>query len=64
MAEGLKSATQRIRGPQLAGPFAGPPYGTGATVWAVLLFLPFIALIAALGLRSQERRPKRRQASS
>jgi hypothetical protein len=50
--------------PQLAGVAADdPPYGTGATVGAVLVsvFMPFIALIVALGLRSQEHRPRRRQ---
>jgi hypothetical protein len=50
--------------PPLASPVASdPPYGPGATVGAVLLtaFMPFIALIAALGLRSQERGQKRRQ---
>ncbi len=45
-------------------PLAGdPPYSGGATVGAILLsvFMPLIALIAALVLRSQERRQKRRQ---
>jgi len=39
------------------------PYGAGATAGAVLLslFMPVIALIAALVLRAQELRPKRRQ---
>jgi hypothetical protein len=39
------------------------PYSTGATFGAVLasIFVPFIALLAALVLRSQERRPLRRQ---
>jgi hypothetical protein len=39
------------------------PYGTGATVGAVVLtlVLPVIALIAAIALRSQERGPGRRQ---
>jgi hypothetical protein len=39
------------------------PYSTGATVGAVLLsaFMPVIALIAALVLRSQERGSRRRQ---
>jgi hypothetical protein len=48
----------------LSGPVADDtPYSTGATVGAVLLsvIIPFIALIAALALRSQERGPKRRQ---
>jgi hypothetical protein len=50
--------------PQLAGPAADDlAYSTEATVGAVLLslFMPFIALIAALVLRSQEHRPQRRQ---
>ena len=50
--------------PQLAGLVADDPtYGTWATVGAMLMsiFLPFIALIVAIGLRSQERLPRRRQ---
>ena len=46
------------------GPVSGDePYGSGATLGAVLLtvFLPFIALIAALVLRSAERGAKRKQ---
>src|SRR5260370_22973375 len=50
--------------PPLAGPAPNdPPYGPGATVGAILLslFMPLLALIAAVGLRSQERRQRRRQ---
>ena len=45
------------------GPIGDEPYGSGATTGAVLLtvFLPLIALIVALALRSAERGPKRRQ---
>jgi hypothetical protein len=49
---------------QLAGPAADDmPYRAGATIGAVFLslFMPVIALIVALVLRSQELRPKRRQ---
>jgi hypothetical protein len=44
-------------------PDGDPPYGSAATVGAVLLaiFMPVIALIAGLALRSQEQRPRRRQ---
>jgi hypothetical protein len=51
-------------GPQQEGQAADDaPYGTGATVGAVLVtvVMPVIALIVALALRSQERRPKRRK---
>lgn len=51
-------------GPQAEGQGADDtPFGTGATVGAVLLtvVMPVIALIVALALRSQERRPKRKQ---
>jgi hypothetical protein len=57
-------AAAALPDPQPAGPVADdPPYSTGATVGAVLLSLvmPFIALIAALVIRSQEHGPKRRQ---
>lgn len=39
------------------------PFGVGATIGAVALslFLPLIALIVALAMRSQERRPSRRR---
>jgi hypothetical protein len=51
-------------GPTTAfGPNDDAPYGQGATVGAVLLalFMPFISLIVALVMRSQEPRPRRRQ---
>lgn len=61
-------SSPRRNAPQPQSPLADPaaddpPYGPGATVGAILfsLFMPLLALIAALGLRSQERRQKRRQ---
>jgi hypothetical protein len=48
----------------LAGPVANDqPYSAGATAGAVILslFMPVIALIIALVLRSQELGPKRKQ---
>jgi len=59
LADQSQSAQQQVP----AAPDDDAPYGAGATLGAVLVtvFMPVIGLIAAVVLRSQERRPRRRQ---